>query len=94
MDICYSIYNIAAVLATACEVATFAYVIYSQISFTGKQKGRKEALRNILLVGKATIEDLEIAVLEQNADLPEEELDIIREDLARLKSFFYNTSSS
>ena len=42
-----------------------------------------------MLCGKETIEDVEIAVLEQNADLPEEELDIIREDLKRLKSFLY-----
>jgi hypothetical protein len=32
-----------------------------------------------LLCGYASVEDIERAVLEQNADLPEEELDEIRE---------------
>jgi hypothetical protein len=60
-------------------VTTFAYVVYSQISFTGKQKGRRDALKSVLLCGYASVEDIERVVLEQNADLPEVELDDIRE---------------
>jgi hypothetical protein len=60
-------------------VTTFAYVVYSQISFTGKQKGRRDALKSVLLCGYACVDDIERAVLEQNADLPEAELDDIRE---------------
>jgi hypothetical protein len=60
-------------------VTTFAYVVYSQISFTGKQKGRRDALKSVLLFGYASVEDIERVVLEQNADLPEAELDDIRE---------------
>ena len=70
--------NIAGTVGNACEVTTFIYVVYSQISFTGKQKGRRDALRNVLLCGRATVEDVERAVLEQNAHLPEEELNNIR----------------
>ena len=92
--LCASINNIALTLSNACEVATFAYVVYSQISFTGKQKGRKEALRNVLLCGKATIEDVEKAVQEQNMHLPEEELDVIRVQLVDFKSYFYEMESS
>ena len=37
---CYDIYasinNIAITISSACEVTTFAYVVYSQISFTGR----------------------------------------------------------
>ena len=69
-------------------------MVYSQISFTGKQKGRKQALRNVLLCGKTTIEDVERAVLEQNANLPEEELDVIRVQLVDFKSYFYEMESS
>ncbi len=65
-----SIKNFAFTIGNAFEVTTFAYVVYSQISFTGKQKGRRDALRNVLLCGKATVEDVEKAVLEQNANLP------------------------
>ncbi len=60
-------------------MTTFAYVVYSQISFTGKQKGRRDALKSVLLFGYASVEDIERVVLEQNADLPEAELDDIRE---------------
>ena len=67
---------------------TFAYVVYSQISFTGKQKGRRDALRNVILCGKATVEDIERAVLEHNANLPEDELSDIRGQLGNFKSYF------
>ena len=69
-------------------------MVYSQISFSSKQKGRKRALNNVLLRGHAIVEDIERAVLETNADLPEEELEDIREQLARFKSFYNDTSSS
>ena len=92
--ICADILNITLTIGNACEVTTFAYVVYSQISFTGKQKGRRDALRNVLLCGRATIEDLERAVLEQNKDLPEEELNDIRGQIGEFKSFFYETESS
>ncbi len=36
LDIFYSIKDIIFTIACACEVTTFAYVVYSQISFTGK----------------------------------------------------------
>jgi hypothetical protein len=62
-------------------------VVYSQISFTGKQKGRKYAFRNVLLCGYASVEDIKKAALEQNAGLPEEEIEDIRQQLARFKSF-------
>ena len=78
LNIYASINNIAEIIGNGCEVITFAYVVYSQISFTGKQKGRRDALRNVLLCGRATVEDVERAVLEQNAHLPEEELNDIR----------------
>ena len=90
----FSIYNIAATIGNVCEVIIFAFVVYSQISFTGEQKGRRDALRNVLLCGKATIEDLERAILEQNADLPEDELAEIRVQLTDFKSFYYDTESS
>jgi hypothetical protein len=60
-------------------VTTFAYVVYYQISFTGKQKGRRDALKSVLLCGYASVEDIERTVFEQNSDLPEVELDNIRE---------------
>jgi hypothetical protein len=44
-----------------------------------------------LLCGKATVEDVERAVLEQNSNLPEEELNDIRRQLADFKSYFYDT---
>jgi hypothetical protein len=53
--------------------------VYSQISFTGKQKGRRDALKSVLLCGYASVEDIERTVFEQNSDLPEVELDDIRE---------------
>ena len=86
--ICLSILNITLTIGNACEVITFAYVVYSQISFTGKQKGRRDALRNVLLCGRTTVEDLERAVLEQNAHLPEEELNDIRGQLVEFKSVY------
>ena len=89
-----SFYNIFVSLADVIEVTIFAYVVYSQISFTGKQKGRRDALKNILLCGYASVEDIERAVLEQNADLPKAELEDICEQLARFKSFYNETSSS
>ncbi len=58
---------------------TFTYVVYTQISFTGKQKGRRDALKSVLLCGFASLEDIEKAVLEQNADLPKAELEDICE---------------
>jgi hypothetical protein len=63
-------------------------VVYSQISFTGKQKGRREALRNVILCGKTSVEDVEKAVLKQNAHLPQEKLDNIRKQFKEFKSFF------
>ena len=51
-------------------------------------------MRNVILCGKATVEDVEIAVLEQNAHLPEEELKDIRGQLDDFKSYFYDTESS
>jgi hypothetical protein len=57
-DILASTVNISITIITASEVTVFIYVVYSQISFTGKQKGRREALRNVVLCGKATIEDV------------------------------------
>ena len=69
-------------------------MVYSQISFTGKQKGRRDALRNVLLCGRKTVEDVERAVLEQNSHLPEDEQNDIRRQLDDFKSFFYNTESS
>jgi hypothetical protein len=54
---------VAVTIGNTCEVTIFAYVIFSQISFTGKQKGRRDALRNVLLCGKSTVEDVESAVL-------------------------------
>ena len=57
---CWSIYYFGVIVSTVSEVITFVYVVYSQISFTG----RKEALKNVLLCGKTTIEDVERAVLE------------------------------
>jgi hypothetical protein len=94
IDIFWSINNIACTFGNAFEVTTFAYVVYSHISFTGKQKGRRDALRNILLCGKTTVEDVERAVLEQNAHLPEDELNEIRRQLADSKSYYYETESS
>ena len=47
-----------------------------------------------MLCGKTTIEDVERAVLEQNANLPEEELDVIRVQLVDFKSYFYEMESS
>ena len=64
LNICYSINNMALTIGNVSEVIIFAYVVYSQISFTGKQKGRKDALRNVLLCGYASVEDIEKAVLE------------------------------
>ena len=57
-------------------MATYTYLIYSKISFIRKQKGRRNALINDLFCVYASLEDIERAVLEQNADLPEEELNI------------------
>ena len=51
-------------------------------------------MRNVVLCGKATVEDLERAVLEQNAHLTEDELNDIRGQLADFKSYFYDTESS
>ena len=48
----------------------------------------------VLLCGRTTVEDVERAVLEQNAHLPEEELNDIRGQLVEFKSFFYDTESS
>jgi hypothetical protein len=86
-DICASINNIFVTIGSACAVTTFAYVVYSQISFTGKQKGRREALRNVILCGKTSVEDVEKAVLKQNAHLPEDKLDDIRKQFKEFKSF-------
>ena len=47
-----------------------------------------------MLCGRTTVEDVERAVLEQNAHLPEEELYEIRGQLVEFKSFFYDTESS
>ena len=80
-------------ISNACEVTIFAYGVYSQISFTAKQKGRKEALRNVLLCGKASVEDIEKAVMEHNAHLSEDRLDDIRRQVGDFKSFFYETES-
>ena len=65
-------------------------MVYSQISFTGKQKGRRDALRNVILCGVATVEDIERAVLEQNAHLPEEEL---KPFSTMLGKFFFDTEA-
>ena len=51
-------------------------------------------MRNVILCGKATVEDIERAVLEQNAHLPEEELNDIRSQLGEFKSYYYETESS
>jgi hypothetical protein len=75
------IYSIAFTVANAFRVTNFAYVVYSQISFTGKQKGKRDALRNVLPCGKATVEDMERAVLEQNANLPEKSCKIFVDSL-------------
>ena len=62
--ICWDINLLLAIIGNTSEVTTFAYVVFSQISFTGGQKGRREALKNVLLCGFTSIEDVERAVLE------------------------------
>ena len=47
-----------------------------------------------MLCGKTTVEDVERAVLEQNAHLPEEELSDIRDQLNDFKSYYYEIESS
>ena len=69
-------------------------MVFSQITWTSEQKGRKAALNNVLLQGFSSIEDIEIAILETNHDLPEDEQEFMRQDMARFKSFFNNTESS
>ena len=44
--------------------------------------------------GFASVEDIERAVLEQNAHLPEEDKEDMRRDLTRFKEFFYEKENN
>ena len=64
------------------------------MEWTGEQRGRKSALKNVILQGFATLDEIEKAVLEHNANLPTEEREDMRRDLGRFKSFYLETEDS
>ena len=51
-------------------------------------------MRNVLLNGFTSVEEIERAVLEQNSDLPEAKLDEIRRQLGDFKSYFNEIEAS
>ena len=93
-SVSYVISAISGVFANAIEQITFIFVVYSQVPLTGAQKAQAQKLKNVLLQGFANIEDIEPAVMEQNADLPEDERENIRRELGGFKSFWNDTEDS
>ena len=68
-------------LANLFEQITFVFVVVSQTPMTNSQKAQAEKVKNVLLTGFATMEDIERAVMEQHGNLPENERNDMRKRL-------------
>ena len=83
-----------AIAKNGIESVTFILVINLMCPLTNSQKLRRQELNKFLLNGFANFDHFEQAVLEQNQDMDETELEIVKEEIYRFKCFIDGTSET